>query len=157
MNKLHRMEKVENDLAALEKRIANLELRLSFNPDKFSADIKEIIGRFHGATHDNAPESNEVPKDRKSQTLAEEETVDVKKCHTCIAYHIQAFQRQTAKGIPADMCEACEHCSYVENCDLRWYHYISQAIPKTKYQFTLLKGGAYLPDRNIDDPCNTGK
>lgn len=56
MSDLQRIEKVENDLAALEKRIAALESQLSFNPDSFSADVKEIIGRFRGATHDSAPE-----------------------------------------------------------------------------------------------------
>ncbi len=87
----------------------------------------------------------------------ENNNVDLQKCHTCTAYHIQAFQRQMANNEPANMCEACEHCPYVQGCDLRWYHYISQAIPKTKYQFTLLKGGVYLLDRSTDGPCNTDK
>ena len=76
---------------------------------------------------------------------------DLKKAHTCIAYHIQAFQRQMANEEPANMCEACEHCPYLkEGCELRWYIYISQAIPETRYCFTLLKDGAYLPDRRTD-------
>lgn len=89
---------------------------------------------------------------------SEENGVDIQKCHTCVAYHIQAFQRQAANEEPANLCEPCEHCPYLrEGCELEWVRYISQAIPKTKYRFTCLKEGAYLPENNVDSPSDVDK
>ncbi len=68
---------------------------------------------------------------------------DLKKAHTCIAYHIQAFQRQASNNEAANLIEPCEHCVYNQECDLRWYHYIMSAIPETKYRFTLAEGLEY--------------
>ena len=74
------------------------------------------------------------------------ENEQLQKCHTCVAYHIQAFQRQAVSGEPADMTEPCKHCFYSTDCDYAWYQYISQAIPESNYRFTLANGCAYLPD-----------
>ena len=63
--------------------------------------------------------------------------LNLAKAHTCISYHIQAFQRQASNDKVADMAEAREHCIYNRGCDFKWYHYISSAIPETRYHFTL--------------------
>ena len=68
---------------------------------------------------------------------------DLKKAHTCIAYHIQAFLRQASNNEVANLIEPCEHCVYNQECDLRWYHYIMSAIPETRYRITRAEGLAY--------------
>jgi hypothetical protein len=67
----------------------------------------------------------------------------LEKAHTCVSYHIQAFQRQASNNEVADLIEPCKHCLYNRECDLRWYHYIMSAIPETKYRFTLAQGLEY--------------
>lgn len=68
---------------------------------------------------------------------------ELEKSHTCISYHIQAFQRQAENNEKADMTEPCKMCPYNKTCDFKWFRYITQAIPQTKYRLTLAKGCMY--------------
>ena len=71
---------------------------------------------------------------------------EVRKSHTCIAFHIQAFQRQAEDNEQADITEPCKICPYGKECDFAWNRYILRVIPESRYHITLAKGCAYLPE-----------
>lgn len=70
----------------------------------------------------------------------------IRKSHTCIAFHIQAFQRQAEENEQADITEPCKVCPYGKKCDFAWSRYILRAIPESRYRITLAKECAYLPE-----------
>lgn len=72
--------------------------------------------------------------------------IDLRKAHTCISYHIQAYQQQDLKEEIADMTEACRNCVYNLECDYAWSKYILSAISEAKYRFTLARGSEYRPE-----------
>lgn len=151
---------------ALKKRVAALEAqfqKLQSQKEAMPQELRKILlaqreEHFIGMSPgDMKVYLDEKDKEYRSK-FSPADDVDLQKSHTCIAYHIQAFQRQMASEEPANMCEACEHCPYLkEGCELYWYRYISQAIPKTRYWFTLLKDGAYLPENNADSPSDVDR
>lgn len=91
-------------------------------------------------------DSNGICKNLNEKCNDTAPKIDLKKAHTCISYHIQAYQQQDIKEEIADVTEACKHCVYNLDCDFAWAGYILSAIPEAKYRFTLARGLEYQPE-----------